>query len=388
MAKIGWFGLFYLLPIATFACWTTAIVGLLVIWAVRDRFREYESEEASVVFISDVGAQHKTFFIIFCSCTAGFYILTTLAERHLRHQRRIPGSIRKKQTILDICSVICAVIGCVALILLSVFDAFNHSTVHWSMTLIFVVFVALSVLFQVLQVFSLSHDYDRLATLKVIAIIKAIILSLAIAGAIAFIICYSICRGDALPGNDRCDRIISAAAVCEWAIAFLLAIFFLTYLVDLWPAHKRARLGLSLDGGLVENKQLAKEQGVDDKPTAPYAIDGVENNNTYYPSQAAQQYHNGNTGNAVYPAPAVAHSVTSQHGVQPSPAGIAAIESSPLNAPSTLPGSERGSLYQTPMTEARPYPNNDVTHSLYTSDPAYNTSYPHPTNAPSHNTFR
>ncbi|KAJ9478128.1 Protein SFK1 [Pseudozyma hubeiensis] len=360
MAKIGFFGLYYLLPIATFGCWVTAIVGLLVIWTVRDHDREYEPEEASIVFISDVGAQHKTFFVIFACCTAGFYILTTLAERQLRHSRRIPGSIRKKQTILDICSVICAVIGSVALILLSIFDAFNHSQVHWSMTLIFVVFVALSVLFQVLQVFSLSHDYDRLATLKVIAIIKSIILSLAIAGAIAFIVCYGICRGDALPGNNRCDRIVSAAAVCEWAIAFLLAIFFLTYLVDLWPAHKRAKMGLSQDGTMVENKQLAQEQGVADKPTAPYAIDGVRNNDTYYPSEAAQQYHgnNGNNG-AAYG--------TAQHGVQPSPAGAAYTQqdASPMNAPSTLPGSERGSLYQTPMTEARPYPNNDTTGGAY-----------------------
>ncbi|SPO23313.1 uncharacterized protein UTRI_01991 [Ustilago trichophora] len=347
--KIGIHGIYYLFPILTFASWTTAIVGLLALWA-HDRFVQYEPEEASVVFISDVGATHKTFFIIFCCLTAAFYILTTFAERHLRHKRKIPGSVRKKQTILDICSVICAIIGSAALILLSIFDAFNHSNVHWSMTLIFVVFVALSVLFQVLQVFSLSHDHDRLTTLKVIAIIKAIILSLAIAGAIAFIICYGICRGDAYPGNNRCDKIISAAAVCEWAIAFLLDIYFLTYLVDLWPAHRRAQKGLSEDGTMVENKQLAREQGVADRPTAPYAIDGVHNNDTYYPSQAAQQQQ---------------QQQHSQHGVQPAPMGMTAANASPNAAPSTLPGSERGSLYQTPMTEARPYPHNEGAYNSY-----------------------
>ncbi|EST07754.1 Frag1/DRAM/Sfk1 [Kalmanozyma brasiliensis GHG001] len=331
--KIGFFGLFYILPVLTFASWTTAIVGLLALWA-RDMFRRYEGEEASVVFISDVGAAHRTFFIIFCALTAFFYISTTFAERALRHSRRIPGSIRKKQTVLDICSVVCAIIGSAALVLLSVFDAFNHSRVHWSMTLIFVVFVGLSVLFQVLQVFSLAHDYNRLKTLKIIAVIKILIWSLAIAGAVAFIILYGICRGNVNPGDGRCDRVVSAAAVCEWAIAFLLDIFFLTYLVDLFPAHKHAKLGLSEDGRVVENKQLAKEQGVDDRPTASYAIDGVHNNNTYYPSEAAQQMH-------------------SQHGVHPAPAG-----GSPTGANSGLP-SERGSLYQTPMTEARPVSNGD-----------------------------
>lgn len=346
---IGIHGLYYLLPILTFASWTTAIVGLLALWA-HDQFREYEVSEASIVFISDSGAAHRTFFIIFCALTAAFYILTTFAERHLRHQRRIPGSVRKKQTIYDILSVVFAIIGSLALVMLSVFDAFDYSRVHWSMTLIFVVFVALSVFFQVLQIFSLSHDHDRLATLKVMAIIKAIILALAIAGAIAFIILYGICRGDAYPGNNRCDRIVSAAAVCEWAIAFLLDIYFLTYVVDLWPAHKRAQKGLSEDGTMVENKQLAKEQhAAAGHPNAPYAIDGVRENNTYYPSEAAQQYH-------------------SQHGVQPAPAGMAANETSPSAAHSTLPNSERGSLYQTPMTEAR-------------QNPAHTEGHYHSTNA-------
>lgn len=343
---IGIHGLYYLLPILTFASWTTAIVGLLALWA-HDHFVQYKISEASVVFISDSGATHKTFFIIFCCLTAAFYILTTFAERHLRHQRRIPGSVRRKQTILDICSVVCAIIGSAALILLSIFDAFNHSNVHWSMTLIFVVFVALSVLFQVLQIFSITHDYEGLRTMRFMAIVKAIILSLAIVGAIIFVITYGICRGNAYPGNNRCDRIVSTAAVCEWAIAFMLDIYFLTYVVDLWPAHKRAKKGLSEDGTMVENKQLATEQGAaNGHPNAPYAIDGVRENNTYYPSEAAQQYH-------------------SQHGVQPAPAGMTATESSPNAAPSTLPGSERGSLYQTPMTEARPYANNNTYNNTY-----------------------
>lgn len=336
---IGIHGFYYLLPILTFCFWTTAIVGLLGLW-VHDGYERYQRTEATIVFISDVGAAHRTFFIIFCALTATFYILTTFAERHLRHQRRIPGSIRKKQTVLDIFSVICAIIGSLGLLFLSIFDAFDYSRVHWSMTVVFIVFVALSVLFQTLQVFSLSHDHDRLKTLKVMAVIKALILGLAIAIAIAFAATYGVCRGDVNPGDQRCDRIVSAAAVCEWTVAFILDIYFLTYVVDLWPAHKRAQKGLSEDGTMVENKQLAREQGVAaGHPTAPYAIDGVRNNDTYYPSQAAQQYH-------------------SQHGVQPAPMGMTAANTSPNAAPSTLPGSERGSLYQTPMTEARPYPNN------------------------------
>ena len=86
------------------------IVGLLGLWAM-DGFPRYENTEANIVFISDVGAAHKTFFIIFSSLSAAFYILTVLVERHLRHQRRIPGSLRRRQTYLDIASLIFAEIG-------------------------------------------------------------------------------------------------------------------------------------------------------------------------------------------------------------------------------------------------------------------------------------
>lgn len=97
------------------------VVGLIGLWK-SDGFSHYENNNPDVVFISDVGARHKTFFIIFSSLSAAFYILTTLAERHLRHQRRIPGSTRKRQTYLDILSVVFCVIGAAALVLLSVFD--------------------------------------------------------------------------------------------------------------------------------------------------------------------------------------------------------------------------------------------------------------------------
>ncbi|KAN0066582.1 hypothetical protein ACQY0O_000676 [Thecaphora frezii] len=316
---IGIHGLYYLLPLLTFSFWITNIVGLLGLWAA-DRFRRYEDEEASVVFISDVGATHQAFFIVFSSLTALGYVLTTLAERHLRHKRRIPGSVRSKQTIYDIISVVFSFIGAAGLVLLSCFNAFDFSTVHWSMTVVFVVFTALSVLFQVLQVFSLSHDYAGLRVLKIMSIVKAILLAVAVAGAIGFIATYAVCRGDALPGNQRCDRIISAAAICEWSIAFILALFYLTYVVDLWPAHRRAQQGLSEDGTMVENKQLAREHGTDvGRPQAPYAIDGVQNNDTHYPSNLAKQAKGG---------------------------------ASPATTAGTVASSERESLHQPVMVEA------------------------------------
>ncbi|KAL9937095.1 hypothetical protein V8E36_004330 [Tilletia maclaganii] len=260
-------GHYWLAPVITTGAWLANIIGLLVLWTTVDDKREYEREEASVVFISDVGAAHHTFFIVLCSVTAAFYMLTTLLERHLRHQRRIPGSIRSKQTKTDIASVVCAIIGSLALIFLSIFDAFRYSRVHWSFTLLFIVFVALSVLLQSIQVFSLAKDHDeREYKLKRLAIIKLGIFALAAPVVAIFIITYAICQGEAPDGDIKCDKVVSTAAVCEWLVSFLLALFFATYIFDFIPARESALKGLDETGRAQDDATLAEAHGYGGKP--------------------------------------------------------------------------------------------------------------------------
>lgn len=200
-------------------------------------------------------------------------MLTVLIERHLRHKRRIPGSMHKRTTHYDIVSVVFAIIGALALIFLSIFDAFDYSRVHWSMTLLFIVFVALSVIFQVLEVFSLAKRHpETRGYLFAAAVIKTVIVSLAIAIAIAFVVLYGICSGQAPDGDAYCDRIVSAAAVCEWTVAFLLVFYLASYILDLLPAAKRARHGLSEDGEMVEDRERAIAHGEGYKPDAPYTL--------------------------------------------------------------------------------------------------------------------
>lgn len=256
-----------------------------------DGFPQYENTEANIVFISDVGAAHHTYFIIFSSLSAGFYILTVLVERHLRHQRRIPGSLKKKQTVLDIFSLIFAVIGAAALVLLSVFDAFHYSNVHWSMTVVFVVGVGLSVLFQTIEIFSLSKHHDNyLWHLKAMAIVKTILLAFAVAVLLTFVGLYATCRGEVIGGNARCDRIVSAAGVMEWICAFILSFFFLTYVVDFWPAKRRADFGLNEKGDAVEDPSRAQHHsgGMVDtgRPMIPDAYGGA-NEGTVRSTQTA-----------------------------------------------------------------------------------------------------
>ena len=67
-------------------------------------------------------------------------------------------------------------------------------------------------------------------------------MGVAIACAIAFGITYGLCGGDPYATSKytegQCDRITSSAAALEWAVAFILVIYFFTLAADLWPAGK------------------------------------------------------------------------------------------------------------------------------------------------------
>ena len=55
-------------------------------------------------------------------------------------------------------------------------------------------------------------------------------------------------------------------------MAFILSFFFLTYVVDFWPAKKRADKGLTEKGDMVHDQALANEHGEGHRPIAPYAV--------------------------------------------------------------------------------------------------------------------
>lgn len=54
--------------------------------------------------------------------------------------------------------------------------------------------------------------------------------------------------------------------------SFLLVFYFATYCLDMLPAAKRARYGLSEDGKMVEDRERAIAHGEGNKPDAPYTL--------------------------------------------------------------------------------------------------------------------
>ncbi|WRT65918.1 uncharacterized protein IL334_002869 [Kwoniella shivajii] len=241
MTSHFFFGPYVLFPILAAFTWLAGILALLILW-VRAGKPRYMSDEASVVFISDVGANHQTLFIFICAFVAGFYILSLFAERWLRHVDRLPTDLRKREKVYDWLAIVFCIIGSAGLVLLSCFNAFDHSTIHWTMTLVFIVGVALSAIFQSAEIWSLHKDHPDRKSLKRNSILKLIVVFVAIACAVAFGATYGVCGGNSTAYNghsaETCNKITSAAASLEWAVAFILVFYFLTIAADLWPAGK------------------------------------------------------------------------------------------------------------------------------------------------------
>lgn len=230
------FGPYVLFPILATLMWWGGLLALIGIWAAQGK-PTYEAEESTiVVYVSDVGADNHKLFIAITAVTAAFYILSLWAERWLRHLDRLPADVRRRERYLDWAAIIFGTIAAIALLMLGIFDAFNHSTVHWSMTVIFVLGTAISAIFQSGEIWSLHKDHPDRQHLRRNSILKLIVVTLAVAIAIAFAACYGVCRGNNT--SDRCNKVTGAAGALEWACAFMLGFYFVTLAMDLWPAGK------------------------------------------------------------------------------------------------------------------------------------------------------
>ncbi|GAA5876808.1 hypothetical protein JCM3774_003479, partial [Rhodotorula dairenensis] len=224
-------GYYWLLPLFAAISWWGMYLGLLLWWAVTDDARRYQISDATIQYVSNIGAEHQWLFILGSALTAIFYSLTLLAERWLRHLRRIPGPLRSRDRWTDICACIFGILGACALVILASANDRDFPTVHWSFTAVFVVCIAISALFQTIEIWFLKQDHVERKHLRRNAIIKWIIVGTAVAAAIAFVGTYATCAGqpDDQPLSSRCNRVKSVAAVLEWVIAALYGVYLMTF---------------------------------------------------------------------------------------------------------------------------------------------------------------
>lgn len=272
----------FLLPLTAGVVWTATLLGLLLWWVIDDNYRPYRITDALITFISYVGAAHKALFVAGSALTFLFFTLTLIAERDLRHLRRIPGVLtrRFKYFNLDTIALLFGILGGLCLLLLSIFDAFTYSTAHWSFTVAFVLCIALNTVLSTQGVRRLEANHVGRNHLRQSAIIKIVIVSFALAGAIVFAVSLGICRRRT-PGvapTERCNIIRSVAGAAEWFIAFLFAGYLFSIVLDFWPARKTA--GNQFDPALIEaDKNNMLHFHKDGTPGAPADFIGTNTTN-------------------------------------------------------------------------------------------------------------
>lgn len=182
-------------------------------------------------FISDVGAQRlKPLFVAGSVVTVVFLDLAFLAERWLRHAGQLVPNKGKIDKACAIGSLFFALAGALGLILLSCFDTLRHPNKHEGFLAMFLAGYLISAILICGEYLRMGIFYRSQHRILIASfIIKASFVVIEVALAIAFGVC----------GRHVHTR--NAAAILEWAIAFIFTGYVLSFVVDLLPSVRTRR---------------------------------------------------------------------------------------------------------------------------------------------------
>ncbi|KAK0204713.1 Frag1/DRAM/Sfk1 [Desarmillaria ectypa] len=204
------------IPILGGFMWFSTLLSMLITWLATGR-PHYVSMEGSIAYISDIGADIlKPLFIVGCAITAAslsHHFQSTSSTislvPHMRTRERVFGYL----------SIFGSFIGGCGIILLSIFDTKRHTSLHRVFLLVFILGVAISAIFTVIEFRWLSRDFQHVRTLKIAYLVKAIVATILILLAFAF--------GVALYQSTN------VGAILEWTISFGFTFYLLTFFFDL-----------------------------------------------------------------------------------------------------------------------------------------------------------
>ncbi|EGD96759.1 hypothetical protein TESG_04190 [Trichophyton tonsurans CBS 112818] len=269
-----WYISYWLLPLVAACVWLATLIVLLVRWKI-DGSPVYASMEPgqSVAYISDIAAQGlKPLFVAGCAVSSVFFVLAFISERWLRHTYRLVPNRGIYDKILSLLATLFSMVGAAGLILLAHFDTLEHSRLHGGFLIMFIGGYLLSALFICLEYLRLGVEYKEHKIIFMSFLVKVFFILIELALAIAYKVL----------GKRRRTR--DTAAVLEWVVAFIFALYVLSFVVDLFPAVKSndhipqgersramAQTSSSLESGsypstqprLSQEAQLATDQMVD-----------------------------------------------------------------------------------------------------------------------------
>ncbi|KAH8897358.1 hypothetical protein GQ53DRAFT_887757 [Thozetella sp. PMI_491] len=219
-------GIFQVLPIIAGLVWFGMLLGMLLYWVVDTHEMRYYTfiPGEYIAYISDVGAQQQRPLFIACSCiTVVFLDLSFLADRWLRHEGRLVPNTTIREKVLAWMSILFALVGSAGLVLLTIFDTFNHATLHYVFLLLFMAGYCISAIFICWEFRRLEVTHPRHPILRISFWVKLGFVIVEAILAITFI---------ALNFTSRYD----GAAVIEWTISFIFTFYEASFFIDLYPA--------------------------------------------------------------------------------------------------------------------------------------------------------
>ncbi|KAH8908461.1 hypothetical protein BR93DRAFT_925584 [Coniochaeta sp. PMI_546] len=224
---------YWVFPIISGLVWLGTLLGLLIWWCVDADGAKYPSMEPTqtIAYISDVGAQKlKPLFITGCVITTIFLDISFLSDRWLRHRGRLVPNTTVIEKVFSGLTIFFAVIGTAGLILLSIFDTLRHPKLHDIFLLLFIAGYVLSAVFICAEYQRLGTHYANHRVLRISFWIKLAFIIVEVILAIAFAAC-------------NFKKASNAAAVLEWAVAFIFSFYVFSFYVDLFPAVRTRHTG-------------------------------------------------------------------------------------------------------------------------------------------------
>lgn len=237
---------YWVFPIISGLCWVGMLLGLLIHWTSTGE-PHYASMNPgqTIAYISDVGAESlKPLFIAGACVTTIFLDLAFLSDLWLRHRGRLAG-LSSTGRAVSIASLVFAAIGTAGLILLSIFDTLRHPTLHDIFLLLFIAGYVISAIFICWEYQRLGIHYRQHRVLRISFWIKLVFIIIEVILAIAF-------------GSCNFKKAYNAAAVLEWAIAFIFTFYVFSFFIDLIPAV-RTKHGKGAMGGETEMEREAND---------------------------------------------------------------------------------------------------------------------------------
>lgn len=231
---------YYLIPIVCLVVWWGMLIALLVCWYAQGEPQySWNDEYQSPPYISDLGATNlQPLFISCAGFQAIFFVGTLVMEYFLRRYRKLQPWVSTKQSKFQIISIVCAIIGQLGILFVSIFTTTAFHSVHLLMVAIFIVFSFFTCVFNFLNSFifgnyptRLSPNHEKVifgthrwANLYMVSFFLKLVW---LCGAVVFAVIF---------GYKMKTDEASLSAVFEWTISFWYGLLLVFWSIDLFPS--------------------------------------------------------------------------------------------------------------------------------------------------------